>query len=283
MEDNEYSMGTAPILETLKNIYSQESPEYDTILLNLGTILRNCSSNKNVAEAKKEDRMLGRRTKTPAHILIKESRDEILRFSEDVCSILDGNQNVMFPHVIVYFVNYRKCIPEHLYRPFTESEREIALAEASLRGIVHGARKDGQVSRVTFIEYPIDSKTCPHRLLSKEISTIKNSHNVIMISNHRIDYHVHKACNKFMLIDSFTGNQLTAKDLPKKVFGNEVVPFNTMLHAILGDKDDIKCSLKGKEKTQLIEYAEKDRWLAHSEDHIRTSLRKLRIQVPFVI
>lgn len=284
MERNtEYSLGTAPIMETLKKLYEAGNSPYDTIMLNLGTILRNCSSNQNVVDAKKEDKLMGRKTKVPAHILVKESRAEILKVSQDICDIMDNAKDVMFPHVLVYFVNYRKCIPADLYRPFTESEREVALAEASLRGVVHGARKDGAVSRVTFIEYPIDHKVCPHRLLSKELKSLRNSHNVIMISNHRLDYHIHKHCNQFMLIDSFTGNTLTAKDLPKKVFSNEAIPFNTMLHAILGDKDDIKPSIKGKEKTKLVEIATNDRWIAHSEDHIRLALRRLQIPIPFEI
>lgn len=280
---SEYSLGTTPILNKLKEMFSTDVPVYDTIFLNLGTILRNCSSNQSVVDAKKEDKLLGRKSKTPAHILIKEGKSEILRFMQDVCDILDSNKGVLFPSVVAYFVNYRKCIPESLYRPFTEAEREIALAEASLRGLVHGTKKDGKYSRVNFIELPIDSNQCPHRLLLKEFGNIKSNHHVIMISNHRLDYHIHKYCTKFCLIDSFTGNIILPRDLPQKVFGTNVIPFIPITHAILGDKDDIKPSIAGKEKKNLIKIATDNRWAAHSDEYIRIAIRNLKIPVPFEI
>jgi len=281
--DHAYSLGTAPVMDTLREIFTSPNPEYDTLFINLGTILRNCSSNKNVTDAKREDRLLGRKSTTPAHILIKEGKQEILKVTRDVCDLMASNERLMFPHVIVYFVNYRMCIPKEHYKPFTESEREMALAEASLAGIVHGARKDGTYSKVVFIEVPIKSRDCPHRVLMKELARIKSRHNVVMVSNHRLDYHLHKFCNKFTLVDSFTGNLVSPRELPKKVFGVESVPFLPITHAILGDKDDIKPSLKGKEKKLFIEAAERSNWITHSEEYVRLAIRNLKIPVPFTI
>ena len=279
----EYSMGTAPIYRTLKEIYSGTNPMYDTIMINLGTILRNCSSNKSVIDAKKEDKLLHRKSNAPAHILIKEGKAEIMKFVEAVCSLMRENETVLFPSIIVYFVDYKKCIPSHVYKPFTESEREMALAETMLQGIVHGSRKDAKVDRVNFVELPIVSKLFPHRLLAKELAAIKSNHHVIMISNHKLDYHIHKYCSRFCLIDSFTGRIIEARDLSEKVFSNKELPFIPSLHALLGDNVDIKASITGKEKKNLIETATTNRWSTHTSEYVDAALRSLRVSVPFEI
>lgn len=282
-DSSPYSLGTTPIFNKLLEIFQQDAPKFDTVFLNLGTILRNCASNKNVTEAKREDKRLNRKSTKPAQILIQEAKDEILRFTGDVCKMMNDNTSILFPSVFVYFVNYRKCVPKSVYRVFTESEREIALAETMLRGIVHGAMKDGTYKRVNFVEYPMDSVQCPHRLMIKALNSIKSNHHVIMISHHRLDYHIHRHCSDFSLIDSYTGNIYTSKDLPKKVFNEEVIPFTTTTHAVLGDKCDIKCSLSTKEKNALIEVATKFRWMAHSDEFVRSEFRRLKIPIPFEI
>ena len=107
-ETSPFSLGTTPVYNKLLEIFSNATPEFDTIVLNLGTILRNCASNKSVMEAKQEDKRLGRKSSTPAHILIKEAKDEILKFTESICEMLENSQGVLFPSIVVYFVNYRK-------------------------------------------------------------------------------------------------------------------------------------------------------------------------------
>ena len=279
----EYSLGTNPVYTTLKELFTIDTPAYDTVLINLGTILRNCSSNKSVVEARKADRRLGRKSFTPSKILIQEAKEEILRFVEAVCNLLSSNEGIVFPAVIVYYVDYKRCVPEAFYKPFTPSERELALAETMLRGIVHGVAKSGSVNRVNFLEIPMTGRLCPHRVLAKEMLRVKSNHRAVMISNHRLDYHIHKNCNAFCLIDSYTGNILETKDLSKKVFGVEEIPFTPLTHALFGDNIDIKSPLSRKEKDTLIELATKNRWIAHTDEYIKTSLKSLNIAIPFNI
>lgn len=281
--NTEYSMGTAPIYNTLKEMFMIDSPMHDTVLINLGTILRNCSSNKSVTDAKKEDKRLGRKSFKPSKILIQEAKEEILKFVEAVCNLLSTNESIAFPAVIVYYADYKKCIPEMFYKPFTESERELALAETMLRGVVHGVTKSGSVNRVNFLEIPMNGKAFPHAILAKEMGSVKSSHRVVMISNHRLDYHIHRHCASFCLIDSYTGNVLEVGDLGKKVFGTEDIPFLASTHALLGDNIDIKTMLGRKEKNNLIEVAKQNRWTAHTEEYIKTALRNMRIAIPFSI
>jgi len=279
----EYSMGTAPIYRTLRDIYSSTAPVYDTIMINIGTILRNCSSNKSVTDAKREDKLLGRKSNTPAHILIKEAKAEILKFIAAVCSLIGNNDAVLFPSVLIYFVDYKKCIPAHAYKPFTDSEREMALAETMLQGIVHGVKKDGKVDRVNFVELPITNKQCPHRVLMKELAAIKSNHHVLMISNHKLDYHIHRYCSRFCLVDSFTGKIIEPRDLSEKVFSNKELPFIPELHALLGDNTDIKAAISGKEKKNLIEVATTNRWSIHTSEYVIAALKSLRVSIPFEI
>ena len=113
-----------------------------------------------------------------------------------------------------------------------------------------------------------------------EIKEMKNNHNVLMLSNHPVDYHVGSVSHTFRIVRSYTGQIVKYKQLGATVFKNPNMPFNIYTHALFGDKEDVKCTLSPNDKAQLIQLAEEEEWSLKTKDYIRDRLYKLGIKVP---
>ena len=278
---SEYSMGSTKLMEAMEKLISTRDYQIDVVCLNLGTLVRNCMSNQPVVDAVDWDRRHGAKTEYPAKALFKEAKAEMVKILSDLVQMYTNANLVINPTIITYHADYSKSIPDELYRPPTDSKYYLTGADELVRTqLVNGSRKIAKNQGVTLIELAVNNKFLPWRHIMMELQDLKNNHNVAMISNHPVDYHVGSVSHTFRIARSFTGEIVAYKQLGRIVFKNDLVPFNLYTHAIFGDKEDVKCSLTPGDKNKLLKLAEEEEWSLKTKDYIHDRLYKLGIRIP---
>lgn len=281
MDSNLFTVGTKAVVESLEKAINDNEYPIDTVILNLGTIVRNCLANEAVKEAIEFDKRRGVETDQPAIVLFDESKKEMINVIQYIAQCFNNTNLVHNPTIITYHANYAKCITNELYRKPTDGKRITTLANEFVRTkLIVGKRKTSKIGKVTLIEIPMNSSFCPWRYFIEELKNLKNEHCVAMISSHPVDFHIGQMCRSFRVFRSYTGEVIWYKNLGKKIFDNENVPFNIYTHAILGDKEDVQSSLKGSAKQKLFQIAEEDEWALKTKDYIREHLYRLNIRIP---
>ena len=262
MDSDLFTVGTKTALDSLEQAISNKEYPIDTVILNLGTIARNCLANEAVKEAIEFDKKRGVETDRPAYVLFEEAKKEMINAIQYIAQMLNNAGLIHNPAIITYHANYGKCIDQELFRLPPPSKRIINITNDLIRTkLITGKRKTSTIGKVTLIEIPMNDKFCPWRYFIEELKHLKNEHCVAMISSHPVDYHIGQMCRSFRVIRSYTGEVIWYKNLGAKLFENENIPFNIYTHAILGDKEDVQSSLKGTSKQKLFQIAEDEEWL----------------------
>lgn len=281
MNSELFSLGTKPVIDKLEQVIPSRVNPVDTVMLNIGTIVRNCAANETVKAAIEEEKRKGIETDHPAKVLYEEATKEMMNFIQYVCQIFSNSPLVHNPTIITYHADYSKSIPEELYRKPQPSKRVITMCDEMIRRkMMKGSKQESKVNNVKVVELPVNDKHSPWRWLYNELKDVKNNHLAIMISSHPSDYHVGPYCRTFRVLRSYTGNVVQYKDLCNNLFDTSVIPFNQYTHAILGDKEDIKPTVKGAMKTKLLEAAEREEWSLKTQDYIRERLYRMKIRIP---
>ena len=282
MSSDMFSMGTKILVEKLQeSIVDREHP-IDTVFLNLGTLVRNCSSNERVKEAIELDKRRGIETDNPSKVLLEEAKAEMINFIQFICQAFNNAPLAHNPKLVSYHANYQKCISGNVYKEPVHSKRVITLADEMVRAkLIYGKRKESKEGKVDLVEIPMNSDMYPWKILLDELRYTKNQHYVGMISNHPTDFHIGAYCRSFRLFRSYTGEVVWYKNLGNVVFDiKDTVPFNIYTHAILGDKEDIKSSVTGGAKKSLYEIASNEEWVLKTQEYIRERLYKLNVKIP---
>lgn len=100
---------------------------------------------------------------------------------------------------------------------------------------------------------------------------------VLMVSHVPLDFHVYRSFKEFTLLESYTGAFKTVRDLGKKVFQLDSVPFNKYTHLLLGDKWYLKQLVDNKTKKLINERASKENWSVLPDKAILKSLLDMNI------
>lgn len=280
-QQSEFSIGTTPMMKSIESLIENREEMVDTVCLNLGTIVRNCLQNQAVKDAIDFDKRHGTRTERPARVLTDEAKKEMIKVIGDICQMLNNNQFVNNPAIITYHSDYSKSVPREVYKEPIDSKYYLTMADQFVRmSVVKGNRKAARQGKVMMIELPINDKFLPWRHIMLELKDMKNNHNVLMVSNHPVDYHVGSISHTFRIVRSFTGEIVKYKQLGRIVFKSEMIPFNIYTHALFGDKEDVKCSLSGNDKNRILELAEKEEWSLKTKDYIKDRLYELGIRIP---
>lgn len=112
-------------------------------------------------------------------------------------------------------------------------------------------------------------------LASVSNSLYKPNDKIALITHIPLDFHISKRLRNIVRFKSYTGELETADDF-KLLFDKEGrLPFNTAIHLTFGDSQMIKPWASPKAKREILEVAEKDRWLTKSEGDIRKHLAKI--------
>lgn len=262
--DNTYSLGTAPVVSKLQEIISGNNAP-DTFLVNILTLIRNVASTSQNPDEKV--------TKTVA-TLVKETSEEFNNLVRDVSSMFAKN-NTVNPNILVYCADYAKMIPASALRVQPDSKKSLYLTNTSILNTVLTQPKSVlNVGKTVVTELSLKSREPVYTTLISEIQNFRNRHKVVMLSHIAYDYHIVKSIPDFSLINSFTGNTVSANELGKKVFNNDDVNFTTYLHSLLGDKELIKGTLSITEKKKLFELAKEKQLKIKTRDYTNETLKQ---------
>lgn len=279
--DNAFSLGTGPVMNTLLHILNEYRDPPDTVVINVDTLIRNCSSIEGVNESRKFEKENGLDYTRSVRRLVGYAQHEIQVVLTDLIQMFNETK-ITNPTIILYLGNYKPFVPPVQQRGVSESKQAAVLATKQIETSVK-ARLMQKSGKVTVIQLPKVETKLPYKLIIDELHSLKNNHIVAMMSHHPLDYHLHKHCSNFYLLNSYTGKVSTVADLAKKVFDTDVLPFNPIIHSLLGDKEDIQPFLKGQEKKRLLEIATTESWSTHTEEYISDRFKDLSIRVPFKI
>lgn len=266
MEDLRFSYGTAPIIEAIRKLVLEKKSRYDTILINITTIIRN-----NI------DRSL------TTNAIIKNIASELQEVKQDIADMYSECSWVTNPTVVFYMTRYERVIPLKCLRPIPKSqEKQLDVTNRIIKKLEKAKKGKYRIDNVTFYEMMTSPLAWPHTNLVATVKQLENSNNVILVSGAPCDYHICHKFPKMRLIRSFVGSVVQPKDFGDIVFKRKI-PFTPETHALLGDKSHIKCLLPRKEKARLLNIAEQEHWTVKTSAFIRDSLKKNGFEVPFSI
>jgi hypothetical protein len=247
LEDLPVSFGVQSILSTLiAAVESNVKVDWNVVLINIETLMRN-----NVRTADKED------------IPLRVERVVMdMGYLAQYFSALVRQTNLNKITIVYYLPDYTK-IPSNYKKDKTNS---LISTTNTYRGkmldFLKKTKLDWNFDKVELRLAVVDGPW-PHQNLRTELTRILgrlNLKNAVMISHAAIDFHLYKHFHSFSVLESFTGKIKTRRQFGMKVFGNADVPFNKYTHLLLGDKLYLKSQLTSKQKKDLIEHAQKEKW-----------------------
>jgi len=256
-EEYPYSMGTTAAVNTVLNLIQSEPLRCDVVLINVATIARNCL---NV-----DDKL----TNNFANVV-----DEI----EKVENILVDNLNtssLTSPVILWYIAPYEKIVPANFLRPVTGARQKLALLRLALTRWIRDRHNKENIKGKVRIRYEVLSPHIQTKYqLAAFVRSLRTANNLIMISNYSVDFHLAEVFPHFILVECYTGKQVTPKEFGEKVFKNPLIPFNMVSHVIFGDKELIKPAGTVGEKKRIVELASKERWNMHTQQFVYDSIRQ---------
>ena len=123
----------------------------------------------------------------------------------------------------------------------------------------------------------------PHKDLLKDLVAMQEGlrfRKTLMVSHIPLDFHLYRVFSEFTILESYTGALKQQKQFGKKVFGDEVLPFNKYLHLLLGDKWYLKPMVPTAIKKQIKERAIKEHWTVIPDKSILESLINMKLPLP---
>lgn len=266
-------LANRPVGEAIQKCITMVEPDIDIILINISTICRNVCCALYPADSRKE-------------ILAKNQIDDVVDQVTHTLSNLVQHTNycylsVNYPverKIIMYMFDYDKMIPAEFYRIPTDQFTQLVEKKLKLK-MSKGCTRCNDI----VLEYYPETNCTSSASLNELIQTIQNQHNVLMVSHHPIDYHLAQYVNKWRLVSSFTGDIKSPEELGKAVFNTYDIPFIKATHIALGDRVDMKQSIKRGQRKQLIELAQKEMWRLLSNEQLEERLKQLQIISPYNI
>lgn len=260
MDNHLYSLGAHALITALQNLKEDyRSPNWDVILLNLSTLIRN-NINKNLSD---QDIVNG----------TFQDMDNVI----DACVsfLLDRKVPSSKPMVIVYLPRYN--IPATIRRtPATLTSRittiQTMLEKKYLKNIfsvdvLHVRKVPCLTMCVGFKQYPYIElydyiyKNYTTGIINKlKLSIGLSEVNLGMVSHCPLDLHLAKYFTKLQLLESYTGAVKSPSQFGAKVFSQASIPFNEITHALFGDSIHVKGFVTRSNKKAIVDLSVNHRW-----------------------
>lgn len=245
----EVSPGVAPILKTLNDMSSGlNKPMWTLYLINVETIIRdrkdNTLDNRIIAEGVIKDMVT------------------ICQFVSAYCRYTLPPQLKAEPILCFYFPFYEQ-IPAIYKRDKLPKGTENFWKVRDL--ILEYYKKNQWQDHYDDLECLLATAKgpWPHRNLLDDLVSHKDRlrfRKTLMVSHVPLDFHLYRVFKDFTVLESYTGNLKTVKAFGKKVFQDELIPFNKYTHLLLGDKWYLRCQLDRTQKKEFKELAARMRF-----------------------
>ena len=270
-----YSYGTLPLYNQAYQLLAGKD-DYDTIFLNIETIIRNVVFQQ-VQEQKPTKDINSSEYTTACMNMRSRAQTELGEFMMDLVSMLDRNSSVpliIFMYCCEYSTipsEYKRVQPNTIQQHYLDdilyyfNEHTLSDTRSKYHNVTVRIGKYNGIGE--FVDQLIDTT---------------NQHNVLHISHHPLDYYIAPLCNRWTKINSYTGELVTYDTLGRHVFKDDL-PFMKQLHILLGDKTDLKPVLKAKDRRNLISIAKQESWYLLPEDKVTQRLTELQYTTPYTI
>ncbi len=266
VEEGRYSFGSTPFVDKIIELIEHKDNIYDTIAINISTILRNVAN----PEIQKKE-------------WVQNALGELFDIVGELSQLMQTN-GIVNPCIALYYASYDKLIPVTLARNMTPNKQyfEEGLAEM-LRVMKSYNLTSEPINGDPIIYRALTNGQQTPASVSSFIKRAKNKRNVLLITHIPLDYHISRNIRNVIVVQSHTGEVVERKDFNKKVFKLETVPFTIHTHALLGDKVSFKSQLKPKLKKELIELSTRGNWNLMSESQVKLQLKQNEFHPMFKI
>ncbi len=260
------SWATEPALIRLEHLLLKDNEQVNTILINMNTIIRN-SFDKGL----------------PFDNNLKRIGTEVNLIIERINHIYEERKTISHPYLIIYMGDYRKDYEASHLRPLPEGRKFLKEVEDSVfEKFQNTVIKTGVLTchfvKLNKIPYADELQTVL-KSISHIIPKAFYTGYYYLISHQPIDYHLLNKSPNGKLINSHTGVVIERSKLGLKIFGDERVPFNYLLHTLLGDKVQLLPKIKPKDRRQVIEEAQQNSWGIKTEAQIKKDLKNIGLYI----
>ena len=265
----EVSLGIAPILHTFSVLSTQRiRPTWDLFLINMETLIRD----------RRDDQL------RPEQIA-----DGVLQDCNVLAQYIAAYCRVTTPHfktapiLCFYFAHYEKIPKAYLRTKLPKgTEERWHIRDIMIRKLY----KDPFPAQVEDLQVVFMNEdragSWPHRDLLKDLYQLRIANSsgamhyrkVLMVSHIPLDFNLYKSFSQFTILESYTGNLKQIKQLGKKVFKDDSIPFNKYTLLALGDKWYLESPLTPQAKKQLKEKARFEHWTLLPDSTILEKLVK---------
>lgn len=188
-----------------------------------------------------------------------------------------------FCPVVVYFPDY-KHVPKEILKEHSGRGAEFMAAYKAF--LIKHSPDDGEVKRLNHcrcVWISAGHATYPHKEVVRKFREITSHPSslyttgdpVCLITHTRLDYHISSRLRGVQLLESHTATIRTPGEFRFRLDKDGRVPFQSAVHVTLGDSDLIKPFVGLKIKREILEAAEKERWLTRSEEDVRNRIAKI--------
>lgn len=262
----ETSWATEPVLIRLEKLLLIDNEQVNTIMINMSTIIRN-SVDKSL----------------PFENNLTRIGVELNLIIDRIKQIYEDRKTISYPYLIIYMGDYRKDYEASHLRPITEGRRflkdiEDIVFEKFQTTIIKNGSLTVHFLKLNKIPYA-DELQKALKGISQIIPKAFYTGYYYLISHHPMDYHLLNKSPNGKLINSHTGEVVERGKLGLKVFEDERVPFNYLLHTILGDKVQLAPRVKVKDRRRVIEEAQHNSWVIKTEAQIKKDLKNIGLYI----
>lgn len=197
-----------------------------------------------------------------------------------VWSRMNGDK---FCPVVIYFPDYQH-VPKDIRRE--HSGKIVDFLAAYKTFLTKHSPQDGEVKRLSHcrcVWISAGHATYPHKEVVRKFREITSHPQslyttgdpVCLITHTRLDYHIASRLRGVQLLESHTARIRPPSEFRFRLDKDGRVPFQSAVHIALGDGDLIKPMVALKTKREILDTAEKERWLTRSEEEVRNRISKI--------
>ena len=270
-----YSNGTGALQMQLEAHIKSFNCKTDTILINLGTLLRN-RLGKIGDKYEKGTPNYNKMLQSSSASMIKEVADELQNFVKSIWEAYNTTR-IDKPYILFYCPAYEKILPKDILR---EANGQRLMLQMAVDGMINEINKsklnkDTKVDGLTIRYLPMVDRTSIPRSLVYIVRSLKNRQQVLMVSHQAIDWHICDVFRTMILLESHTGNYKHPDQFAQKAFGIDDIPFMPATHAVLGDKTLINPVITGKDKEKLIQMSVDQNWNMRTSEYVADRIRAM--------
>lgn len=256
-KEQEYpnSLGTQSLIDTIVNWDYRTKHIWDTTLINVATIVRN-----NIAKDKTDEE------------IVQNTYTDLRNLNLAIYYYIEGQKESDNPYTVMYVPDYSK-IPEVCRRKLSPQEERITVICNKIANSIKN-KQDGDTSTLLGLDLYLvklgTSRELPYKQLVNKIYKINSSNEKItkimtrrymLISHIAMDYYIFNThLRDIKLLECYTGNVRTVKDLGTKLFKDSNIPFNQYTHSLFGDSTRLRPMVTRKKREEFTEIAKRYKW-----------------------